>query len=77
MLLHFIDIGPYHAPNYDGVSFENGREFTELFRRVQLPYYEEARRHWDKAKRDGFFDGSNEMWIYQPDVLKDVVKRYT
>lgn len=75
-LIHFIDVGPYHVPKYDGVQFEDGREFAELFRRLQLPYYEEARKYWDRAKQDGFFEGANEMWIYQPEVLEEIIDVY-
>ena len=75
-LLQFIDVGPHHVPNYSGVNFDDGREFAELFRRLQLPYYEEARRYWDQAKRDGFFDGANENRIYQSDFLEGIVSKY-
>ena len=61
-------------PNYSGVNFEDGCKFTEIFRRLQLPYYEEARRYWEQAKRDEFFDGANEIRIYQSEFLQDMVK---
>ena len=48
------------------------RLFLEFFRRVQLPYYEEARMYWGKARSDSFFDGANEIWTYLPRNLKAV-----
>lgn len=75
-LLSFIDIGKYHEPTYSGVHFANGREFAELFRRLHLPYYEEARLHWSTAQANGDFDGANEDWLYQPKILKRIIEAY-
>lgn len=78
-LLRFIDLGPYHDPDYSvcgGPQVKNLREWTELFRRLHIPYYEEARLYWDEALEDLFFDGANEILIYKPDFLKELIERY-
>lgn len=31
-------------------------DFTEIMRRLYLPYWEEARLYWEKAYQDGFHD---------------------
>ena len=74
-LLSMIDAGPMHMPVYRE-QITNIRDFLEFFRRVQLPYYEEARSLWSIAYDDGFFDGVNEVWIYLPSSLKDLIKKY-
>jgi hypothetical protein len=43
---------------------------------VQLPYYEEARFYWNDARRDGYFTGANEVWIYLPSTLKELIQLY-
>jgi len=34
----------------------NISEFTEIMRRLYLPYWEEARQYWERAFSDGFHD---------------------
>lgn len=74
-LLSMIDAGPMHREKYEE-EIENLRDFLEFFRRVQLPYYEEARLYWQKAKYDGYFKDANEVWIYLPSTLKKLIKEY-
>lgn len=75
-MLSFIDVGQYHKPEYGGHRVKDLREWVEIFRRMQLPYYEEARFFWTDAEGNGEFDGINEMLIYSPDTLKDIVEEY-
>jgi len=74
-LLSLIDVGPFHREEYK-LQIKNIRDFLEFFRRVQLPYYEEARLYWDNAYNDGFFNGANELWIYLPSTLEELIKKY-
>lgn len=74
-LLGMIDVGPLHRSEYKE-QIENIRDFLELFRRVQLPYYEEARFYWKDAYDDGYFDGANEIVPYFPSTLKDIIEKY-
>jgi len=76
-LLSFLDAGPHHVPHYLGPEIQNMREFVEFARRLTLPYYEEARTYFQEAETDGYFDGANEIWIYQPDILKNLIEKYS
>ena len=53
-LLTFLDAGEYHQRDYQGPEVRNVREWVELFRRLQLPYYEEARLYWGRAREAGY-----------------------
>ena len=75
-LLAFLDVASDDAEN-KGPWVRNMREFVELFRRVQLPYYEEARLYWSDAEADDLFDGANQVSPYLEPALKDIVERYT
>lgn len=70
-----IDPGPYHSPEYREYVADI-RKWSELYRRLHLPYYEEARLYWDRAMSDGFFGGANEVFIYLPDNLKAMIEYY-
>ncbi|MCK5472212.1 hypothetical protein KAI54_03425 [Candidatus Gracilibacteria bacterium] len=74
-LLSFIDLGEIIDPdNEHDPRINNFREYAEIFRRLHLPFYEEARLYFEMAKKDGFFDGANEIWVYSE--LEEIVKRY-
>lgn len=75
-ILRFLDIGPYHDPDNKGSRIVDIREYVEIVRRFTIAYYEEARQYWDEAQSDGYFDGGNELWIYEVDNLKRLVERY-
>ena len=74
--LSMIDPGPDFREDYRE-HIADKRLLLETFRRLQLPYYEEARLYWDKAKADGYFDGANEIWTYLPRTLKNLVEEYS
>ena len=44
-LMAWVDAGSHLQPNYQGPEVKNLREWAEIVRRLQLPYYEEARLH--------------------------------
>jgi hypothetical protein len=75
-LLSLLDVGVYHAAQYKGPTISDMREFVEFFRRLTIPYYEEARLYWQEAENNGDFSGDNEINIYSPDKLKDIIKKY-
>ncbi len=75
-LLSLIDPGPDFQAEYQE-HIANMRLFLEFFRRVQLPYYEEARLYWEKARADGYFAGANEIWTYLPRNLKMLIDEYS
>lgn len=76
-LYRFLDVGPRHDPDRRHLpGVRDLREFMEILRRLTLPYYEEARFYFESADEDGFFDGANEVWIYLPDTLRELIDRY-
>lgn len=75
-LLRFLDIGEHHDPDYHGPRVSDMREFVEFFRRLTIPYYEEARTYWSQAESDDMFADANEIWIYLPETQKEIIRRY-
>jgi len=75
-MLALLDPGPHHQPDFNGPHVRNVREFVEVVRRLHVPYYEEARLYWDRARRDGFFEDMNEVVIFLPFTLKSLVEKY-
>lgn len=75
-LLALVDPGCYHVEDYvDRIA--DVRLFVEMFRRFQIPYYEEARFYLARARADGFLGGVNEVAMYVPSTLKEVIEEYT
>lgn len=72
----FLDPGSRHTPEYLGPKLRDLREWVELYRRLHIPYYEEAREYWDRADERGYFDGANELWTYLPDNLKRLIEQF-
>lgn len=70
-----LDPGPYHDPDYN-TRVSNIRKWSDFYKRLQLPYYEEARQYWNRAMSDGYFGDSNEVYIYLPESLKEMIKHY-
>lgn len=72
-LLSKISVGP--ILNDRGSSSRQVRdldEFVHLFRRLQTPYYEEARRHFRcPGVLERLYD-TNEFYPYQPKVLRHI-----
>lgn len=56
--------------------FENNKEFAEIFKRIHIPYYEEARKYFYIAESEGEFHGENELTRTQQYTLKRVIERY-
>lgn len=70
-----IDPGPYHMPEYKPMV-KDIRKWLDFYKRLQLPYYEEARQYWRRAMNDGYFGDSNEIYIYLPINLKRMIEYY-
>ena len=75
-MLAFLDPGPFHVPKYRGPEVADLREFAEIMRRLFIPYYEEARRYWERARNDDFFDDPNEVWLYLSSTSQAIIARY-
>lgn len=75
-LLSMLDVGEYHDKEGKNVGKVDVRNWTEIVRRLHLPYYEEGRRHFDEARSNGDLEGINEVALYLEDTLKGIVDRY-
>ena len=71
----WIDVGEEKEPDYRGPSVGDLREWTVLLRRLQVPYYEEARQYLPRAIRDSFGE-ANEVAFYMPATLKSIIEHY-
>ena len=49
--------------------------WLEVFRRLHLKYYEEARLYWEDAHQDGFFE-DKKSGIYLPHTLLELITQY-
>ncbi len=76
MLLSFLDPGSCQTPEYAGPEVVSVREWGNLFRRLHLPYYEEAQLYWTDAVQDGFLESMNEVAIYQAEFLVQIIEHY-
>lgn len=74
-LLSLLDPGEYFTDPFRPMT-SNIRAWVEFFRRLQIPYYEEARQYWSRAMEDGFFGDCNEQWMYEPETLKLLIEKY-
>lgn len=76
LLLSLVDPGEHCLKEYHGSLVTDLRGWTDLFRRLHVPYYEEARQYWARAEADGFFGDRNEVSIYLPSTLKELIEQY-
>lgn len=72
----FFDVGPTLRPEFLGPQVADLRATVEIMRRLYVPYYEEARLYWTEAEVDGFMAGGNELALYAPDRLRELIARY-
>lgn len=71
-LLGWLSAGPLKGGGSSGVKFMD--EFVELVRRLHIPYYEEARRHFSNEGVQSEFASFNEYEPYVPDVLQQIAR---
>lgn len=74
-LISWIDVGDWHQDDYTHPSVRDLREWTTLFRRLHLPYYEEARLCIQELE-DFRSGGANEILFYLPEQLKRIVEAH-
>lgn len=76
-LLAMMDVGAhYDDEGRDVGKVKDVRNWVEVFRRLHVPYYEEARFHFDRARSGGDLEGMNEIGLYSERVLKHLVEAY-
>lgn len=73
-----VQPAPFFVDNFAGGNWlaPDLRGFYELYRRLQVPYYEEARPYFREAYRDGEMDGANETTISSPVFCKKIYETY-
>lgn len=75
LLSSWIDVGEWHDPKYKGPEVRDLREWTTLFRRLHIPYFEEARQCGEEM-REELEGGANQVFLYLPETLKAVVEEH-
>jgi len=73
-LTTLIDAGSYHDPHHNYTA--DTREWLDLFHRLHVPYYEEARQYWSRASTDGYFGDANEVLIHTPSYMQRMIEHY-
>ena len=76
-VMMFVDPGPISAPTYQGPLARDLREWAEFSRRLTIPYYEEGRFYWEKARSDGWFESAVEIQPFTPSVLREIIQHYS
>jgi hypothetical protein len=71
MLLGWLSVGPLKGGG-TAPRVQNMDEFVDFFRRVQTPYYEEARPRFDDEKTHHWLDDANEYYPYVPETLSRI-----
>ena len=75
---------PFLLAKLDGVGMKRSHdpfvadmhEFTELFRRLTIPHYEEARSLWSHAEEDGFFSEIQPEQAWSQENLLAIIAKY-
>lgn len=77
-LLSKLSIGPIKEALGHGSHCQVTKtdEFVDFVRRVQTPFYEEARRNFENRDLIEDYSDSNEVSPYFPDNLEKIIKSY-
>jgi hypothetical protein len=77
-LLSHLSLGPIMLARdiKSHCDASNIDEFVDLIRRLQTPYYEEARRKFRNLKVIENFSMATEIYPYLPDTLEWIVQEY-
>tara|TARA_R110002110_G_scaffold397857_1_gene613225 strand:- start:284 stop:754 length:471 start_codon:yes stop_codon:yes gene_type:complete len=77
-MLSFFDKGIFIENQYPGLRLTNNdiRSLSEIWRRMQIPHYEEARLYYNEARMDGLLNGENEISMHTQRVLLKMIKKY-
>ncbi len=73
-LLAMLTPGWHTGSREEGVTHLD--EWAEVVRRLQIPYYEEARQHWSNAEADGFITVSEQRATVDQATLLAILSRY-
>lgn len=76
-MFSFLYLGQMHDPDFRvGCQVIDFVQFTDFFKRLTIPYYEEARRYFPVAIQDGFIQDDNEIGLYTPERLRSIIEHY-
>jgi hypothetical protein len=73
-LLILVAPGGRTGNREDGV--ESLEEWADLVRRLQIPYYEEARQYWSDVEAGGYFEDPSAPARYSQAMLRDILLQY-
>lgn len=71
LLLSWLSVGPLKGGG-SGPCVADLDEFVDFVRRVQTPYYEEARPHFGDEHTYYWLGDANEYHPYLPETLQDI-----
>lgn len=74
MMLAWLTVGPLKNEEPSN-RVENFAEFVDLVRRVQIPYYEQARLRFHDSEVESDMSDANEFYPYLPDTLRQICER--
>lgn len=78
VLLSMLSLGPIKAKlGQTGCQIADLDEFVDFMRRVQVPFYEEARSHFNDPSLLEDYSDANEVAPYLPEELKCISARYS
>lgn len=72
-LLAYLSAGPLKGGG-GASNLESIDEFIDLFRRLQVPYYEQARHRFGDEDVTYAYGDANEYFPYMPDQLERIAK---
>lgn len=76
LVLSLVDPGAHFVPTLAQPYVSDFRGWTELVRRLQIPYYEEARQYFSQMEAEGYMSDANEVSLYLREALQDIIHRY-
>jgi hypothetical protein len=75
--LAMLDVGRILDPLGNAIPrLPELRSFSDVIRRLHIPYYEEARLHFDAAIASGDFNSYNEYSIFFPETCAAIIEQY-
>ncbi|MFB6230476.1 MAG: hypothetical protein ABEL04_04895 [Salinibacter sp.] len=74
-LLSYLSLGPYHNGEGGERKPRDFDEFVDFFRRLQVPYYEEARLYYDQEEALHMMGGANEYAPYLPRKMRRLIEK--
>jgi len=76
MLLSFLSYGPLIGAGNEPVRVADLDEWVDVFRRLQLPHYEEARILYRRGDVQERLADANELYPYEPSTMKRLLDEY-